>query len=52
MDEIAEKINLRMETVSRKLKQLERDGIIKRKGKGKLQILDYAKLNAIFDFDI
>ena len=52
LDEIAEKINLRMETVSRKLKQMERDGIIKRKGKGKLQILNYKKLNAIFDFDI
>ena len=52
LDEISEKINLRMETVSRKLKQMEREGIIKRKGKGKLVILDYKKLNSVFQFDI
>ncbi|MBO6166158.1 MAG: Crp/Fnr family transcriptional regulator [Eubacterium sp.] len=52
LDEIAEKINLRMETVSRKLKQMEKDGIIKRIGKGKLKIISYKKLNATFEFDV
>lgn len=52
LDEIAEKINLRMETVSRKLKQMEKDGTIKRMGKGKLKILSYKKLNSIFEFDV
>ena len=52
LDEIAEKINLRMETVSRKLKQMEKDGIIKRIGKGKLKIISYKKLNSIFEFDV
>lgn len=52
LDEIAEKINLRMETVSRKLKQMEKDGTIKRIGKGKLKILSYKKLNSIFEFDV
>lgn len=52
LDEIAEKINLRMETVSRKLKQMEKDGIIKRIGKGKLKIISYKKLNSTFEFDV
>lgn len=52
LDEIAEKINLRMETVSRKLKQMEKDGTIKRMGKGKLKILSYKQLNSTFEFDV
>lgn len=47
LDDIAASINLRMETVSRKLKQLEREGLIKRAGKGKLEIVDYKKIQLL-----
>ena len=48
LEEIADGVNLRLETVSRKLKKMERDGIIKRMGKGKLQILDYKGLQNMY----
>jgi len=47
LDDIAASINLRMETVSRKLKQLEREGIIRRAGKGKLEIIDYKRIQLL-----
>ena len=31
---------------------MEKDGTIKRMGKGKLKILSYKKLNSIFEFDV
>ena len=51
LEEIADGVNLRLETVSRKLKNMERSGIIKRMGKGKLQILDYKRLNLLYGKD-
>ena len=40
LEDIAASLNLRPETVSRKLREMEKAGILKRTGKGKLHILD------------
>ena len=47
LDDIAASLNLRPETVSRKLREMEKDGLIERKGKGKLEILDQEGVNLI-----
>lgn len=49
LDEISDNVCLRMETVSRKLRELEREGIIKRRGKGKLTVVDVMKLQEIYN---
>jgi CRP/FNR family transcriptional regulator len=48
LDDIAASVNLRSETVSRKLREMENDGIIERVGKGKLTILDYKRLRGLY----
>ena len=48
LDDIAASVNLRSETVSRKLREMENDGIIERVGKGKLTILDYKRLRRLY----
>lgn len=47
LDDIAASVNLRMETVSRKLREMEKSGIIKRMGKCKIKILDLNRLSII-----
>jgi len=47
LEDIAASLNLRPETVSRKLRDMEKDGLIERKGKGKLTILDQDALNGL-----
>ena len=49
LEDIAASVNLRMETVSRKLRAMEKEQIIRREGKGKLLILDYEKLNELYE---
>jgi CRP-like cAMP-binding protein len=46
LEDIASSVNLRIETVSRHLTQLERDGYIKRIGRGKLRVMDRSRLEA------
>lgn len=48
LDDISAIINLRKETVSRKLKQLEQKGLIRRDGHKKIKILDLKELEHIF----
>lgn len=48
LDEISAIINLRKETISRKLKQLEHKKLIRRDGHKKIKILDFSKLERIF----
>ncbi len=53
LDDIAASINLRAETVSRKISELERDGLIRKVGQSKIeisnlrQLRDFADLNYI-----
>ena len=49
LDDIGARVNLRMETVSRKLRKFEKAGLIERLGKGKLLIKDYKGINDIFE---
>jgi CRP/FNR family transcriptional regulator len=49
LEDIASSVNLRIETVSRHLTQLERDGYIRRIGRGKLRVLDRGRLEAYVD---
>lgn len=46
-DDIGSALHLTKETVNRKLSSLKEEGIIRVEGKGKLLILDMAKLEAI-----
>ncbi len=46
-DDIGSALHLTKETVNRKLSSLKDEGILRVEGKGKLQILDMAKLEAI-----
>lgn len=48
LEDIAASIGLRSETVSRKISQLQKEGIIERIGKGKLRILDPVRLQEIY----
>jgi len=48
LDDIAAANGLRMETVSRKLKELQSSGLVRRTGNGKLEILDEASLREVF----
>ena len=47
LEEIASSIALRMETVSRKITDLQRMGLIKRAGQGKIQIIDPEGLKSL-----
>ncbi len=49
LEDIGSRVNLRMETVSRKLREFEKAGYIERIGKGKLIITDYKAINEIFE---
>jgi CRP/FNR family transcriptional regulator len=49
LDEIAASINLRPETVSRKLRELERAGLVAREGQSGIRILDAAALRELFE---
>ena len=49
LEDIASSISLRPETVSRNLAVLEKEGIIRRYGKGKLQVTDRPALQKIYD---
>ena len=49
LEDIGTRVNLRMETVSRKLREFEKAGLIERIGKGKLLIKDYKGINDIFE---
>lgn len=51
LEDIAASLNLRPETVSRKLRELEKLGLIERIGRGRLHILDYGGLKALYDGD-
>lgn len=48
LEEIASFVNLRMETVSRKLKELSSRRLIQREGKGKIRILDPEGLRRVY----
>ena len=49
LEEIASAISLRMETVSRRLTVLQSRGVLQRKGRGILKILDEAALRDIYE---
>ncbi|MBP3233483.1 MAG: Crp/Fnr family transcriptional regulator [Eubacterium sp.] len=49
LNDIAASVNLRPETVSRKLREIEKDGLIKRAGKCKIEITDFEGLNALYN---
>lgn len=49
LDEIAGSIALRPETVSRNLAKMEKDKLIERQGKGKIRVIDKARLKEIYD---
>lgn len=44
LDDIASSVNLRAETVSRNIAQLEKDGVIQRTGRGRLKVMNHEKL--------
>ncbi len=48
LEDMAASLNLRTETVSRKLRELEREGFIERAGKGKIRILKFDELQEIY----
>jgi len=49
LEDMAASINLRQETCSRKLREMEEAGLIKRLGKGKLQVEDYDAIRRIYE---
>ena len=48
LEDIAASVNLRPETVSRKLRDIEKNGLIKRVGKCKIKVLDFTRLNEMY----
>ena len=48
LEDIAASVNLRPETVSRKLRDIEKNGLIKRVGKCKIKVLDFTRLNETY----
>lgn len=50
LDELAGSIALRPETVSRKIKELEREGVIRKTGQSTIKVLDADKLFAIGNY--
>ena len=49
LEDIAASIGLRLETVSRKLGELQDDMVVERAGRGKLKIVDYDGLRQIYE---
>jgi CRP/FNR family transcriptional regulator len=49
LQDIAASLNLRPETVSRKLREFERNGLTCRAGKGKIDILDFEGLHKVYE---
>ncbi len=47
LEDIAASVSLRPETVSRKLKELEREGIIKKTGQSSIEIINFSELRSI-----
>lgn len=50
LEEISASIHLRPETVSRKIKELERDGIITKTGQSSIRILDFQALRDTYKY--
>jgi CRP/FNR family transcriptional regulator len=48
LDDIAASVSLRMETVSRKLRELEKMGLIERRGHAKIKVIDRDALREIY----
>ena len=48
LDDIAASVNLRAETVSRKLREMEKDGLIERVGHARIRVLDKNALKDIY----
>ena len=48
LDDIAASVNLRTETVSRKLREMEKSGLIERVGHAKIRVLDRDALREIY----
>ena len=48
LDDIAASVNLRAETVSRKLREMEKEGLIVRKGHARIRVLDRNLLRDIY----
>ena len=49
LQDIAASLNLRPETISRKLREFEKSGLITRAGKGKIDILDFEGLHGVYE---
>jgi len=49
LEDMAASLNLRPETVSRKARQMEADGLIERAGKGKIRVVDYDGLRRMYE---
>ena len=47
LEDIAASVSLRPETVSRKLKELEREGIIQKTGQSSIEIINFSELRSI-----
>lgn len=47
LDDIANSIGLRPETVSRHIAQFDREGLVRRTGRGRLLVIDRAGLTAV-----
>ena len=50
LEEISASIHLRPETVSRKIKELERDGVITMTGQSSIRILDFQALRDTYKY--
>jgi CRP/FNR family transcriptional regulator len=48
LDDIAASVSLRTETVSRKLREMEREGLIERLGHARIRVLDRDSLKEIY----
>ncbi|MGI5931293.1 MAG: Crp/Fnr family transcriptional regulator [Eubacterium sp.] len=51
LEDIASSVNLRAETVSRNIAQLEKEGIIQRTGRGRLKVINREKLRELTEFN-
>ena len=49
LDDIAASLDLRPETVSRKMREMEKQGLICRMGKGRLEVTDYRGLRELYE---
>ena len=51
LDDIAASINLRAETVSRKISELEKEGFIRKIGQSRIEIADLTSLKGLAEFE-